>query len=235
MSITEHYQDLQKRGHEALSNLLSDDERLASFTVAHNYTVDFELMYEAIKHRPEAELIKLAIREYQFALYAASSAMYRHAWISLRLSLELSLAAIHFSAHEINLRKWLQNSKDIVWSSLLHEEEGVFAPSFIAAFSPSLKELGVQYSAMTQVAYRECSEFVHGNQQTHDSVGSSIEFDADMLTAWIDRAETFRLCLTFAFAGRYLELLSKDALNRLEPLMLDALGQVPAIRELYGK
>jgi hypothetical protein len=71
--------------------------------------------------------MRLAIREYQFALFAAAGGTYRHASISLRLFFELALATVHFSAYEIKLRKWLSNSGDIVWAALIDSDNGVYA------------------------------------------------------------------------------------------------------------
>jgi hypothetical protein len=117
MSISDHYRSLAAKGTAALEDLISEPEGSAAFAKAHNFLADFEALLAAIKQRPEAEIFALAIREYQFALFAASTSSYRHASISLRLFLELSLATILFSAHEIQLRKW-RNSEahDRVWS-----------------------------------------------------------------------------------------------------------------------
>jgi len=113
MSVSDHYSALLTKSTEAFEKLAAEPEDLAAFTKSHNYLADFELLRTAIEERPEAELFALAIREYQFSLYAASTSMYRHASISLRLFLEMSLATVLFSAHEIQLRKWLNGTADI--------------------------------------------------------------------------------------------------------------------------
>lgn len=235
MSVPDHYRSLLSKSTEAFEQLLTDQEAFSEFTKSNNFLNDFELLRLAIDSRPEAELFALGIREYQFALYAASTSMYRHASISLRLFLELSLATIHFSAHEIRLRKWLNNSGDINWSSLIHPEEGVFAKNFILAFNPGMEDLGKQYSTIAEKAYRECSEFVHGNSHTHSAAERPLGFDQSMLYSWIERADAVRLSVIFAFAARYLRLLSDASRNGIEGVMLDSLGHVPAVQELFGQ
>jgi hypothetical protein len=235
MSVSDHYQVLMKRSANAQHAMLSDQEALVEFTKSHNLITDFEHLHAAIADRPEAVLLQLAIREYQFSLYAASFANYRYASMSLRLFLELSLATVHFSAYELRLRKWLNNTLDIVWSSLIDPDCGVFAKAFIMAFNPGMENLGKQYSTIAEKVYRECSEFVHGNLHTHSEVREPLEFDRSMLLAWTERADAVRLSIIFAFAGRYLRLLSVESRNGLEALMIDNLGHIPAVRELYGK
>jgi len=215
--------------------MLGDQQALAEFTKSHNFVSDFELLLAVIKGRPEAQVLELAIREYQFALYAAASGRYRHAHISLRLFLELALTTINFSAHEIKLHKWLANSEDIVWAALVDPDNGVFASSFIAAFNPGLASDGKQYAAIAGQVYRECSEFVHGNLHTHGDTGLPLGFDAVELKAWIERTDAVHLAVIFAFAGRYLRLLLPDARNRLELLMMDNFGHIAAVQEIYGK
>jgi hypothetical protein len=213
--------------------MLDDREALVEFTKSHNVIADLERMHHAVGDRPEAALLQLATREYQLALYAASCANYRHASISLRLVLELALATVYFSAYELRLRKWLNNTYDIIWTSLINSDDGVFAKAFVSAFNPGMAHLGKQYSTIAEKVYRECSEYVHGNLHTHTKPSEPIGFDRSMLLAWTERADAVRLSFIFAFAARYLCLLSVDSKNDLEALITESLGYIPAVREHY--
>lgn len=167
MSVIAHYTSLIERSLHHFQTMSANEESIAAFTRSHNFITDFELLGEVIAARPEAKVLSLAVREYQFALYALAAANYRHAFISLRLFFELALSTVQFSASELKLRLWLANKADIVWSGLVHEEHGVYAKPFVSAFEPELAESSTQYSALAQKAYRECSEHVHGNAHTH--------------------------------------------------------------------
>ncbi|NPU11796.1 hypothetical protein HL666_13575 [Bradyrhizobium sp. 83002] len=213
--------------------MASDEDALSSFNRSHNFMSDFELLHSTISARPEADVFLLAIREYHFSLCALASANYRHAFISLRLFFELSLASIQFSASELKLRLWLANRSDIVWSTLIHEDNGVFGAAFMSAFQPELSNSAKQYSALAQKAYRECSEHVHGNVHTHLPNGTPTGFEKETLAEWASLADTIRLCVIFAFASRFLGSLSPENLNRLEDIFLDSLGTLPAIQAVY--
>jgi hypothetical protein len=84
--------------------------------------------------RPEKEVFDLAIREYQYALIAACHGSYRQSFSALRLSFELWLASIAFSASEKDLRAWRARKQDIVWNKLISEDTGVLSKPFVALF-----------------------------------------------------------------------------------------------------
>jgi hypothetical protein len=235
LTVEEHYRNLLQRDEQMLNSLVADPVALVEFVKAHNFQADFEKLRDAVTNRPESEIFSLAIREYDFALSAVACSHYRHAHISLRLFFELALSAIHFSAHEINLRKWMLNSHDIYWSALADKENGVFAKSFIQVFHPGLSNSADQYLAMAVKVYRECSEFVHGNLHTHQDFDQPVEYNQELQIAWAERAEAVRISLLFAFAGRYLALLNPGQRTELEQLMIESFGHLQSIQELYGK
>jgi hypothetical protein len=125
MGIEDHYSALVNRSGDLLRTMAADSDALSALTKSHNFLVDYEVLRLAIADRPESTVFASAIREYEFALYAVSVGTYRHAFISLRLFLELALATVYFSASEIKYRKWVRNSEDIVWGALVDKEGGV--------------------------------------------------------------------------------------------------------------
>jgi hypothetical protein len=233
MSAIKHYTSLIERSLDHFRTMSADEESIAAFTRSHNFIPDFELLREVIGTRPEAKVLSLAVREYQFALYALAAANYRHAFISLRLFFELALSTIQFSASELKLRLWLANKADIVWSALVHEENGVYATQFVSAFEPELAASSKQYSTLAQKVYRECSEHVHGNAHTHPESDAPIEFNKEIFLAWTSLADTVRLCFIFAYAARFIRFLSKEERNRLEAIFLESIGTLPAIQAAY--
>ncbi len=60
-------------------------------------------------------------------------------------------------------------------------------------------------------------------------------FDRTMLQAWVDRADSVRLSIIFAFAARYLRLLPVTCRNNLEDLMIESLGHIPAVQDIFSK
>jgi hypothetical protein len=234
MGLQEHYRGLLKKSGELQEEMLSDNEALTAFTIAHAAADDIEKLIAAVKDRPEAKLMRLAMRELQFAFMAASFAHYRHAYISTRLFMEMMLGAIHFSAFEIKLRKWMNNSQDIVWASLVDKDNGPFAKSFISAFSPDFANHGPQFHAIAEGVYRECSEYVHGNMSTHGSPDQPLKYDRVQLIEWTDRMRSVRLIILFTFIARYANFLSEAQLENLEPILLEELGDNPAVQALFA-
>jgi hypothetical protein len=233
--VTDHYLGLVERSRKLVGDMAADHDALLAFTRSHNFSADFELLRDAIGARPEARVFTLAIREYQFALYALVAGTYRHAFISLRLFFELSLATIYFSASEFKYRQWLGNAADIIWAALLDQNNGVYAVAFISAFNPELSSDGKQYSALADKVYRECSEHVHGNIHTHPENDAPLVFSREKVLAWNSLAESVRLCIVFAYAARFLKLMPQEDRNKLEAPILESLGTLAPIQALFNR
>jgi len=175
-----------------------------------------------------------AISEYQFALLAVTFGQYRQAYMSLRLSLELLLGSVQYSANEFTLRLWLKGSHDLVWASLISVENGVFSKSFVDAFYEELADYARQYGAITERIYRECSEFVHGNAHTHSTESGKVVFQDQVFQEWHGTAKSFRLVTSFALCARYVRFMEGNKRHELEAILLDSLGHIPAIRAILG-
>ncbi|MDP3415347.1 hypothetical protein [Falsiroseomonas sp.] len=219
-----------------MESLTAESDQLAEFTSVHNIANELETLVRAVNNRPELVVYEHALQEFQFSLYAAAGGSYRHAHISLRLCFELFSAGVLFSAHEIKLRNWLSGAEnsDVNWGQITHPETGIFSTFFVRSFNSELSSSAKQYQVVALKVYRECSEFVHGNVQTHGSIGRPIEYNADLLRGWADRVKAARICIIFAFAGRYLALLENTRRNQIESIMTENLGHLPAVRAAYS-
>jgi hypothetical protein len=231
--VVAHYTDLMARSQTALTNMQDDEERLALFITAHNEAEDLDQLHKFLATRTEAPMYELARLEYQHALYSVSAAQYRQAHKSLRLFLELALCSVLFSAHEIDTHLWLKGRKDAKWGSINCENTGVFSQHFVGAFFDGMKEHCPQYQTLAAKLYRECSEFVHGNRQSYDGIDMEISYNADLLEAWTDRADTARLLVKFAFVSRYLNGANIDLRNELETLVLEDFGTLAVIQAIF--
>jgi hypothetical protein len=213
------------------SLLIHTERRQAA---GHGFIRDLETWTEVIGSRPEANLYRAGLREYQFALLALVQGQYRQAFMALRLSLELLLGGVFLSANELELRVWLSGRSDMVWNSLNHEETGVLSKRFIGPFFESLAERASTYQALTRAVYRECSEYVHGSATTYNRLPESIAFDSGAFVDWHEKAKSVRLIVHFALSSRYLLFLEKPHRSMLEPILLDNLGHIADIREVFG-
>ncbi len=179
--------------------------------------------------------MKAGLREYQFALLAVAQGQYRQSFMALRLFFELALASIHFSANEFNLRMWIQGSQDIIWQSLINADTGVLSKNFLKAFNPATSEHATQFRTLAEKVYRECSEYVHGNAHTHESLPEHIVFIDKIFTDWHLKAENIALCINFAFSSRYLYLAKKETRIKIERTVMDSIGHLDCIRALFSE
>lgn len=235
MDVTQHYRNLLKNTDKVVDTMLGVSGAIGRLTVSHNYLLDYDSLKEAIAKRPEAAVLDSAVKEYQFALFALVSGQYRHAFGGLRLFFELMLATVYFSAHEIDFRMWAKDSKDINWTILKDNQSGIFSVNFIRAFNPDFSDSARHYLAIAEVVYRECSEFVHGNANTHTILPTDIAFHKEAFFSWHEKAETMRLAIIFAFSARYLSYVSDDAKDLLEPIVTDTLGNLLAVQNIFSQ
>jgi hypothetical protein len=170
--------------------------------------------------------------EYQFALLAVVQGQYRQAFMALRLSLELLLGGVWFSANELELRFWLRGERDLVWGNMLRGDNGVLSPRFVRAFCGDLSDEAKHYQAMAEKVYRECSEYVHGN--VHASLDTTLVFQEEIFQEWHAKAGAVRLVSTFALWIRYSDLFDADSQAALEPILLDSLGHLEPVRARFG-
>jgi hypothetical protein len=203
---------------------------------AHSFLADFSNWIDFLDDRLETVLLKSALKEYQFGLLAVVQGQYRHSFMALRFFLEQTLAAIHFSVKELELRQWMQGEKDIYWENISNEENGVFSSCFVKVFCPSmLEEVGI-IRGLAKKVYRDCSEYIHGNYCTHGKLPEGLEYRKDIYEDWHDRAETARFIISFALYIRYSIILNdKPKKARMESTIMEYLGHIPAIHEFYSE
>lgn len=182
----------------------------------------------------EKIVFEYGCREFQYSLEAVLCGNYRHAFANLRLTFELFLSSIYFSAFHLKLKLWLKGKRDLIWSELVDVDNGVYSHSFIQAFNPGLSTYAAQYLGLANTLYRECSQYVHGNPETHEDIFTPIEYNFDKLRIFHEHVDTVRLCVLFAFAVRYMEELTRKSRNHLEPIILDCFSDLPEIQAVFG-
>lgn len=233
IDIPSTYRNLIEAQRVVAENCFDDPDGLTAFSKCHNFLGDLDRISALTHGRPEAVCFTLAVQEYQYSLSALVLGHYRHAFGSLRLSFELFLSCIYFSAHEVKLRQWLAGNRDIFWSALIDNDKGVFSNNFVGAFNTEFAGLSRQFSGLATTVYRECSEFVHGNPRTHESLSGNISFRKPVLITWSEHLESLRLCVFFCFLYRYSSSMGRDMKASLEPLMTETFGHEAAVQSLF--
>ncbi len=164
---------------------------------------DLQFWEEKLSSNPEVAQICSARRDLAFAVYAASTALYSQAYAGLRIFLELSFAAVHFSVYELERRKWLADRGDFFWSKALDEHNGILSHDFIIEFNPEAVEDAARYAGLAAKCYRHCSQFIHGKAAVTSSLPTMLAYSEPVLTDWIRTARDAAQSVLFLFYCRY--------------------------------
>jgi hypothetical protein len=233
MDVMKYYQSLAANRDAIMGECVADEATFALQIISHNVLKDFDLMVKVIDGK-ERIIFMQACREYQYSLEAIIYGNHRHAFASLRLAFELFIASIYFSAHQMKMHLWLSGHDDLLWGTLNDSDKGVFSHNFIKAFNPELGAYRAQYLGLASTVYRECSEYVHGNPETHEDTSLNIRYDAVKVASFHDKASSVRLCVLFAFVIRYLRDIRLESKATIEHLVLESFGNLPEIQAEFG-
>lgn len=229
MDVAAYYRSLADERHSIMEAGIADPTVLALQTTSHNALKDFELLL-SVMSGDERSVFVQACREYQYALEAVMFGSYRNAYASLRLSFELFIATMYFSAHQLKLKLWLAGHDDLLWGMLNDPDKGVFSHNFLKAFNADLGPYRQQYMGLSSTVYRECSQYVHGNPETHEDTSQPIGFDPTKAKDFHDKVSSVKLCVLFAFVVRYLPSLNKDQKQKIEHLIMESFGEIAEVQ-----
>lgn len=231
MKIEEQYNKIGESVSGILGSSLAnpDLELLAS---NHSFVIDFDIWLDILKDRPEHSIFKNAIKEYQISILNNCLGLYQQAFMGLRFFLERSLVAIQFSANEIELNLWKIGERDTYWTELMNEEKGIFSTRFCKAFFPEIKEEITHFKAITKKVYRECSEYVHGNNSVIDKIPDSLEYSKDLFEEWNTKADTIKRIILFTLCLRYLKFLKDDDRKKIYNSLSEEFNSIIPINQI---
>ncbi len=200
----------------------------------HQLDEDLRLWINCLPDSTGAQLAR-ARSELAHAEHAAASGLYRQAFGSLRLFLELAFAAVYFSANEFERRRWLSDRTDFSWSRALDQETGVLARAFVQEFNAPLIPITAEYASSAAQTYRYCSQFVHGKAAASWKLPETVEYSAPLLSSWCSHAMTAGKSVCVLLLVRFGDYIAEPG---LPPDLIDAinarLGSHPQVRALIG-
>lgn len=184
--------------------------------------------------RPEVQQLTDSRRELGFAIYAAATGSYGLAFAGLRLFLELSFAAVYFSANEFTRRKWASDRADFSWSAALDQDHGVLSKSFVVEFNEPAAVTAYAYASVASRCYRQCSQFVHGKLAATNQLPRNLAYSSEALSAWTRTArDAARATLYLLFCRYGEELLMQDD-GRLGSTLEHSFSHDLAVRKVLG-
>ena len=118
-----------------LESILNDSHSQLHLGKYHVLSSDLLVWSNILKiQKTEMKVLENVAYELQFSVFLVSSGLYRQAFASLRLVLELALSGILFSSDEFYFRKWKQGLADVSWAKITDEDTGIFSTMWLKAF-----------------------------------------------------------------------------------------------------
>ena len=230
MNIQDYFSKLNEESQSIFKKSIVANAQLGQ---AHHFA---SCIYEFSEHIPdplEKSMFVTVSTQLESATLNLTLGMYRQAFASLRLALELGLGATHFSVHKMELNEWLDGRADIKWSSLVDEESGVLSKRFSDAFFKELSSDIAGYRNKAISTYRKLSEFVHGNNETWVKSGLKVSYNKDLFDAYFIHLTAVSEVIIFVVTCRYVRQLDAGAIESLQ-FIPEELSHIPVIREVFG-
>lgn len=179
-------------------------------------------------------MLETVCAQLESATFSMMLGLYRQAFSSLRLALELGLGAIYFSSNKVELHEWLEGRIDIKWSRLVDEDNGVLSKRFINAFFADLADQTDTYRKNSIAVYRKLSEYVHGNNETWIQSGVKVSYKEELLENYCSYYNRVCEVLLFAAFCRYAKYFDATARDTLA-FLADELNQLLVVRQFFGR
>lgn len=201
-------------------------------TEAVQHITDLQGCIKLISNRSEHDVFDLALKELNQSFLAALNSHYRQSFSGQRLALELWFSAIHFSTNEFNFRKWKMDERDITWNSLINPDDGILSLGFAHVYWPEAENRVSVYRNISEKIYRECSQFVHGNSETHVFLPETFGYSKNAVLVWKNNFDTLMLLFLYTFILRFNKDFSAQDYAQIASALSDTLGHVNEVRNL---
>ncbi|GGA00901.1 hypothetical protein [Okeania sp. KiyG1] len=188
----------------------------------------------------EMKVLENVAYELQFSVFLISSGLYRQAFASLRLVLELALSGILFSSDEFYFRKWKQGLADISWQKITDKDTGIFSITWFKAFCNSEPEQKDRedIEAIAELAketYRKLSGYVHGGNYTWETKDSHIVFNQTQFDLWKSLSDNTSRIILYSLLVRFSQDLSSENLSKVEDCLTNIIDDIKITRVILGR
>ena len=175
--------------------------------------------YAVIPDEKYKILISNGIQALEISLLSQSYCLYRNAFSALRLSMEMIFGGVYFSTNLLDFVEWTKSSKDLNWSTINDEQNGVLSHRFINAFFPELDGNYQTYYTKSKELYRNLSEYVHGNHHTWITGKEALKIDEGEINLYHHCLEAYSEIIFFILSMRYLKSFEVEKLSEVESII----------------
>jgi len=205
------------------SSLVQNSETL---NIGIDFSKSIQIWLDVIPEDSYKILISNSIQSLEIALLSQTYCLYRNAFSSLRLSLEMLFGGIYFSTTLLDFIEWSKSSKDLNWATINDSNNGVLSHRFYNAFFIEAKEDCEEYFTKAKELYRELSEYVHGNQHTWITDSEALKIEETEIQLFLKCLKSFYEISIFTLCLRYLKIIDKHQLEKVEPLIIQNLNHI---------
>lgn len=231
MDVQSYFTKLNIESQEVFIRTMSEKDRLG--TLHHLSSCLYELS-SCVPDPQEKEILETVCAQLELATFNLTLGLYRPAFSSLRLALEMGLAAIYFSANKMELHEWIDGREDIKWSKLSHEVDGVLSKRFTKAFFSDLTDFVEDYRNKANTVYRQLSEYVHGNSETWVNSGIKLSYKDLLFDRYFDYYKSVSEVILFSVICRYIKFFDVSTRESLQ-FIPEEFSHISKIRELFGQ
>lgn len=224
-----------------LESILSQSHSQLDLGKYHAFASDLLTWSKILKvHGTEMRVLENVAYEVQFSLFLVSSGLYRQAFASLRLVLELALSGILFSSDKFYFRKWKQGLADISWQKITNQDTGIFSKIWLKAFlkiepnEQDEKDID-EIAQLARKTYRQLSSYVHGGNYTWQTKELHISFNQEEFNLWKNLAENNLRVINYSLLIRFSQELSAENLQELEDCLLQTIDDIRITRVIMGR
>lgn len=224
MTAEDYIRKVNSQIQELLDSSLSENSNIINIGV--DTSKSFQIWLEIIPEDSYKVLLSNSIQALELALISQTYCLYRNAFSSLRLSMEMLFGGVYFSTALIDFIEWSKSSKDLNWGTINDFDNGVLSHRFYNAFFSEIETDCQTYHTRAKDLYRDLSEYVHGNHHTW-------KIDSEALKIEKGEIELFKKCLLeyneiaiFVLCLRYLKGLNKSNLEKVEPIIMQSLNHI---------
>lgn len=224
-----------------LESILNHSHTHLNLGKYHVFSSDLLLWSNILKaQRPEMKVLENVAYELQFSVFLVSSGLYRQAFASLRLILELALSGILFSSDEFYFRKWKQGLADISWKKITDQDTGIFSTIWLKAFlnlepdETDKEDIG-EIAKLAKETYRKLSGYVHGGNYTWETEQSDIGFNQNEFELWKVLSDNTSRIILYSLLIRFSQDLSPEHLSEVEGCLINSIDDIKITRVLLGR
>lgn len=231
MDIQEYFTMLNAESQDIFIRTSSEKDKLGALHHLSSCLYEFSSF---VLDPQEKEILETVSAQLESSTFNLVLGLYRPAFSSLRLALEMGLAAIYFSANKMELHEWLDGRVDIKWSKLSDEEHGVLSKRFAKAFFSDLTDSVEDYRVKANAVYRKLSEYVHGNSETWVNSGIKLSYKEALFDKYFDYYKSVSEVILFAAICRYAKFFDVSTRESLQ-FIPEEFSHISKIRELFGQ